>query len=117
MTEVYDDIVLDALEELANGDYQREVWTGEGESNEVSSFTECVCRLFDDSCLGFVLESPSSPAAYSPEIDRKLVQLSDVITRMNANRSPEAISADPQLIRVRLLAADILHDIRLLKLE
>jgi hypothetical protein len=56
---VYVEIVRSALEELSDSDYQHRVWTGGG-GNEMSSFEECVERLFGDSGLS-VAGSVTSP--------------------------------------------------------
>lgn len=48
--QVYRDRVIDALNELADRDYQERVWSGL-DPRLMSSLTECIEELFDDSGL------------------------------------------------------------------
>jgi len=52
---VYHDLVLSALAEVSDEVYQPRVWLGFGEG-EISPLTECICNLFDDSCLDVALD-------------------------------------------------------------
>ena len=64
---VLTDAVRSALRELSDVEYQRRVWTGRDGDNEMSSFLECVSRLFDDSGLDLALERDQT--IYGSEID------------------------------------------------
>jgi hypothetical protein len=54
---------------LADEAYQRQLWLAAG-GPEVSSFTECISRLWDDSGLSDALDRPQG--VYTPEIDDQL---------------------------------------------
>lgn len=105
MTDVIDDIVEEALRELADEGAQRELWLAAGGA-EVSSLTECVSRLWDDSALSIAFES--GDAVYTSEIDSRFRTLQTKLARIDDMRSPLEIFDDPMLPEVRALAADIL---------
>ena len=64
---VVDEIVEDALRELVDPARQRELWLSTGDP-EVSSFMECVSRLWDDSGLGTALDRPGT--VYTQDVQR-----------------------------------------------
>ena len=82
MTWSSDKIVLpileSALRELADDAYQRHVWLGYSKT-KVSSMTEAIAALFDDSSLDRALEKQQ--VVFSPEIDNELGQLGKRLSR------------------------------------
>ena len=66
------DMILESLDELADIQLQERLWIG-GEGSELSSLEETICALFDDSCLGMVLDKQE--CVYDEAIDAELVQL------------------------------------------
>jgi hypothetical protein len=109
MRRVIDELVEDALRELADESYQRELWLAAA-SPEVSSLMECHSRLFDDSGLGSALDELE--AVYDRQIDQRLRDLARVLAGVDDSRPPEAILDDPQLGRVRTMAFALLEDLR-----
>jgi hypothetical protein len=109
MRRVIDELVEDALRELADDSYQRDLWLA-ASGPEVSSFTECHSRLLDDSGLGSALDTPN--AVYGQGIDNRLRDLAHVPARIDDSRSPEEILADPELVRARTMASKLLEDLR-----
>lgn len=109
MTIVVDELVESALRELADETHQREMWLA-STGPEVSSFTECISRLWDDSGLSEALDRPQS--VYSPEIDQRLRELRTLLTGFDDSRSPEEILRDPQLDRARSMASALLEALR-----
>jgi hypothetical protein len=110
---VIDSIVEEALRELADESFQRRVWLGQS-AGEMSSFTECVAHLFDDSGLGDALEGAG--IVYSESIDDLLRELDEVLGRvMGHSRSPEDVVGDPAMDQARSLARWILRDVRALE--
>ncbi|RIK04923.1 MAG: hypothetical protein DCC49_13090 [Acidobacteria bacterium] len=105
---VGDELVEGALRELADESRQRELWLSKGYP-EVSSFTECVCRLFDDSALTDALDR--SGTVYTPEIDDRLRALGELLGGIDSYRPPEEILKDPQLDRARSMAQALLRDL------
>ena len=103
--------IRDALNELADEEYQRKLWTA-SEGPEVSSLTEAIERLYDDSALTLELEADRE--VYSPHIDQMLRQLGDLLVKIDARRPPEEILQDPRMATVRRRAAAILREIEAL---
>jgi hypothetical protein len=96
------DKVQEELRELANRDVQSRRWLASS-GPEISSFTEAVSGLFDDSGLGDALDQGG--VVYSPAADRLLRELETAIRRVNSSRSPAQVIADKEMETVRSLAA------------
>ncbi|MGH9181268.1 MAG: hypothetical protein ACRDY5_06095 [Acidimicrobiales bacterium] len=109
MRRVIDELVEDALRELADESCQRELWMA-ASGPEVSSFTECQSRLLDDSGLGSALDA--TDVVYDQRIDERLRDLARVLAGIDDSRSPQAILDDPQLGRARTMASALLEDLR-----
>lgn len=101
MSRVVDELIEDALGELADEAYQRRVWLS-AKGPEVSSLSECISRLWDDSGLSDALERPST--LYTVEIDNNLRQLDEYLRQLDHSRDPRAVLDDPQLAQVRAQA-------------
>jgi hypothetical protein len=101
MTLVYPEMILSSLDELADVEFQWRVWV-KGDTKEVSSFTECVCGLFDDSVLGHALDKEE--IVFSEQIDTLLRQLEKALAEVDETRWPAEIVADPQFVPIRDLA-------------
>lgn len=110
MSRVIDELVEDALRELADESAQRELWLA-ADGPRVSSFTECISRLWDDSGLSEALDSESGPV-YTPEVDDRLSALRRLLRRIDERRAPEEILHDPQLEESRAIAQRLLMDLR-----
>jgi hypothetical protein len=101
---MYDHLVLSALAELSDEEYQRRVWNSV-DGPEVSSFTESVERLWDDSGLSADLESEHG--AYGHLIDQRLRELDLRLSKIDSDRYPDEIIADPAMSAIRQLAREI----------
>jgi hypothetical protein len=106
---VIDELVEQALRELADETTQTKLWLASS-GPEVSSLTECRCQLWDDSGLGAALEKPD--VVYTPEIDRGLHDLRVVLRRIDDQRPPQEVLEDPQLAIARSLAQRLLRELR-----
>lgn len=82
--------VLECLRHLADLDFQWRVWV-RGEGPELSSFTELVCQLFDDTTLGDELESGAARDTFGEAAHAKLVHLHDLIHQMPAGRDAASL--------------------------
>lgn len=109
MSRVVHELVEDALGELADERCQRRVWLA-ADGPVVSSLTECVSRLFDDSGLASALEGASP--VYGRLIDEALRDLGRMLDSLDDGRAPEAVLDDPQLGRARHAAAALLVQLR-----
>jgi hypothetical protein len=109
MTRIVDELVEHALRELADESSQRQLWLATT-GPTVSSFTECISRLLDDSGLAMALDA--GELVYDNLIDAELRALSEVIRGIDDVRDPRVILDDPELNRVRVIAADLLKRLR-----
>lgn len=109
MTRVLTEAVLSALRELADLEYQRRVWTGRDRHGAMSSFEECVATLLDDSGLGLGLEARGP--VFDARIDAELQSLRLALARIDTQRSPDALVADPEMSRIRDQAAAVLREL------
>lgn len=109
MRHVLDELVEDALRELADESEQRELWLA-AEGPRVSSFVECVSRLWDDSGLGDALDGAGE--VYSAAIDEQFRELGRTTDRIDGSSPPNEILADPHLAKARLLARRLLANMR-----
>jgi hypothetical protein len=101
--------VWSSLRELSDVDYQRRVWILAA-GPEMSSFSEAVCELFDDSGLGRALEGQS--LVFGAEADHTLRTLDKAIAGMPASDlSAPSMIDHPQMVRIRELAKRALDQI------
>jgi hypothetical protein len=75
MTYVNRTLVRQNLQELSDKAFQLRVWLASS-GPEVSSFTETVCQLFDDSGLDFALEEGK---AFGNPVDDLLQKLGNLL--------------------------------------
>lgn len=97
------DMIIDALKELSDEAYQRRVWCGAG-GQEMSSFCEAICGLFDDSGLGSALETSTHRHIFSSNVDESLRELRVAISKINQSAPPADLIRDPKMQLVRELA-------------
>jgi len=104
---VVDELVEDALRELADTDAQLRLWQASG-GPEVSSLIECTSRLWDDSGLATALDHG---VVYSETIDEHLSELRAVLHRIDAMAPVDVILASPDLSQARTLARALLQEL------
>ena len=96
--------VVEALQELADPELQHRLWLAS--SGEASSFTEAICRLFDDSGLARALEREE--VVYGVPTDTVLRRLGKAVQAVDEFQDPVDLIADPMMETVRELAAQAL---------
>jgi hypothetical protein len=97
--------ILAGLRELSDVEFQRRVWLSTG-APEVSSFSETVCQLFDDTGLEDLLDRGP---VFSPELDEGLRELSAELSRIDSSAPPEEIIESSAMQSIRR-KAQVLHD-------
>lgn len=102
-------LIVQALTELADAAYQERIWAGR-DPRVMSSLTECVEQLFDDSGLEHALERGT---VFGPSVDEKLRVLGTRLSMVDATQPVTQLLHDKGLIQSQGLAADILHDLAL----
>jgi hypothetical protein len=103
--------VVDALRELSDESLQRRRWLSSGEG-EVSSFTEAVCQLFDDSGLGDELDKGREVFGHS--IDDSLRQFDMMLSRLHdleRTISRESFIEHPEMAAVRSRASGLVRQL------
>lgn len=109
--QVLHDRVVEELDELGDEEVQRRLWWSAGDGDAlVSSFTECVCGLFDDSGLGVALDHGAS--VFGAEIDEHLRDLRRRLRSIDDRRSPGEITDDERLEPLRPIARELAQAIR-----
>ena len=108
--EVFKAKVIEGLHELSDEAFQRRVWLASS-GPEVSSFSEAICGLFDDTGLSIDLEHGKLPSVFSNEIYeglRGLGKLVDRAARQFRSLPPTVIIEHPQMQEIRSVAANVL---------
>ncbi len=98
-------MILNCLNELCDIAYQQRVWLA-STGPEISSFTEAVCQLFDDSGLGVELEKNN--IIFSESIDTKLRMMQVKLAEINDKQAPLDIINETKMKRIRLLSGELL---------
>ena len=103
--------IVECLRELGDAEYQQRVWI-RGEGDEVSSFAEATCRLFDDTGLGDLLEKRDT--VISPEADAVLSRLSDSLDSFDEMTDEQILRSRrwPAVRRLALQAIEVINDLR-----
>jgi len=114
MPDLVQPLIIARLKELSDYDFQNRVWLA-STGPEISSFTEAVSGLFDDSGLGDALEKCTQ--VFSSDIDLLFRTLDKELHDINERRPPEAIITDPRMARVRTISASLLALIEKAKRE
>ncbi len=105
----FDDLARECLVELADEQFQNDVWTGRNAPpNVMASFVEAACGLFDDSFLGSALDTGW---VYGEPVDGLLRRLSVEIDAIDEYAPIDELLANPRMRTVRALAAEILQQI------
>lgn len=107
MTRVVDELVEDALRELADEEVQMRLWKA-SVGPEVSSLVECTSRLWDDSGLAAAMDRA---VVYNVRIDGQLRQLRSVLHRVDATAPVDVILASPNLADARRIAQALLQEL------
>lgn len=99
--------IKNALREISDVNLQNERWLADGSSKtEMSSFTEAVCGLFDDSGLSTIPEG--KPTGFGEEFDLNLYELEKMINKIDTTKGPLHTIRDPLMNEVRSLASKLL---------
>lgn len=100
-------ILIDGLQELANKEMQMRYWVY-GNDNEMSSFEEAICMVFDDAGLTRAMEKGYLKKNFSEELCRKVSELDKALDSIPQNVRPEEQIENPYMETVRAIAQDLL---------
>lgn len=104
---LYTENLKESLDALADIEFQRRSWFASA-GPEISSFTELVCRAFDDTGLGDILDDPWLQEAIGEVAADKLRALHHAISRIDDRLGPDEVFALPEMTEIRLLARQAL---------
>lgn len=107
MTYLNTDLIIQNLQELSDISLQEKLWTASF-GPEISSFTEAVCQLYDDSGLGDALKEGT---AFNDKIDNKIRELDAALDEIPDYMDPNENIEHEKMPQVRSLAFEILKDI------
>jgi hypothetical protein len=96
--------VIEGLGELADYDFQRRTWLSPA-GPEVSSFSELVSQLFDDTGLASVLERNTGSSIFGKSADAALRELNQAVGSVNQRLPPATLLEHPTMQAVRQKAA------------
>ena len=106
------DNLLVALSDLADQEFQRRAWLA-SEGPEVSSFSELICQVFDDTGLSDALGADRRPIALSERSFSALRKLDWAVSKVDQGLSTELLLEDAQMEAVRRVAASAFESIKL----
>lgn len=101
-------ILLDSLNELASEELQWKLWV-HGNDNLMSSFTEAVCGVFDDSGLDRAKKTGYLANNFPVEICVLVDRLYKLIRKVPDNLKPEETINHPEMQSIRLVSYELLN--------
>lgn len=96
------------LQELASREVQERLWV-QGNGDEMSSFTEAICSVFDDAGVSRAMDSGVLQTYFSPEFCSKMRDLDRLVGVVPEDAAPEEVIASPEMERIRTLARRLLE--------
>ncbi|MEN3951236.1 hypothetical protein [Iodidimonas sp. SYSU 1G8] len=103
------EMIVESLRELASRQLQEARWLSDG-SSDISSFTEAVEQLFTDSGLGDSLQKRET--GFSHSVEDELRELDAMLSKIDSDRAPNEIIADPKMGPIREKSGRILEIMR-----
>ncbi len=108
---IYKSILVSALRELADQNYQERIWLNTGDKPIFTlSFTEAVNNVFDDALVMEALQAKR--IIFDTHVTQTLRELHEATSAIDEFRPEEAIISDPLMKIVREKAAQALALIR-----
>lgn len=96
--------LIAALRDLSDADFQRRAWLA-SEGPVVSSFSEDVCQVFDDTGLSLALDAGRCPPELDEQAFAALQELDAAVRRVVEQAAPpERLLQDPRVKEVREIA-------------
>ena len=100
---IYEDLL-----ELSSTDMQKQLWLG-GSSNEISSFSELMSRLFDDSHFDDFVDRDAENLGLKAELVLELQNLRDLLNHYKEKDTDLEIITDPKWLAVVTQAVKVLN--------
>ena len=101
-------ILRSRLEELASLGEQERIWCG-NLSNEVSSFEEAVCGVFDDARITRAMDSGILRREFGDEVLHQFKALDALVQKAPLNLAPGDLLSLPLLDKIRAASRSLLE--------
>lgn len=102
--------IQNAIREIANHEFQERVWV-RGEGPEVSSFTEAICRLFDDYNFDDFLDEHWHNFGFSSQLYPMLDELRNRLNEYEEKETDAEIVRDERWDEIREFAKVVLLEL------
>ena len=102
------DSLLESLKELSSKEDQKKLWL-HGDKNNMSSFTEAICCIFDDAGLTRAMESDYLKNNFSRDLCQKVERLNCAIDLVSDDLTPSELIECPEMNRIRVLSQELLE--------
>ncbi|MDY6803726.1 MAG: hypothetical protein SXA11_07955 [Cyanobacteriota bacterium] len=102
--------IQNAVREIANPEFQERVWV-RGEGPEVSSFTEAICRLFDDYNFDNFLDEHWQNFGFSSKLYPMLDELRNRLNEYEEKETDAEIVRDERWDEIREFAKVVLLEL------
>ncbi|MCC6837193.1 MAG: hypothetical protein IT234_01530 [Bacteroidia bacterium] len=87
--------------ELSDVDLQKKLWLNEqNNSNQISSFTELYCRLFDDNDFDGFIISAKLNNVFSKNLLEQIIHLREMLNNYNEKETDREIINDPEWSKI-----------------
>ena len=96
------------LEELADEAEQKRLWLG-GSTDEMSSFSEAQCGVFNDSGLGRMLDKGVVASEFGPDVAKLALELRSLCKMIPTNVPETEVIDDEVMLLIRVVANQLLH--------
>ncbi len=103
MTIINQQLAVWGLEELASREEQERLWLANGSTDEMSSFEEVICSVFDDSGVSRALDS----GKLSAQLADKFRSLSKLIDKVPQNVPPQQQIDHPAMKAISEIALEL----------
>lgn len=104
---IYKNILIQALKELADRNYQERIWLNTGDKPTMTlSFVEAVNNIFDDALITDALQN--NQIVFDKKVTQALQELDEAVDEVDEYQPEKDIIADPLMEIVRQKAANIL---------
>jgi len=97
-----------SLEELSNIEQQRRLWLGQSK-DEMSSFEEACCGVFDDSGLTRAFDKGLVERDYGEGVASMVKELGVLVGSVESNLSPKDVIQHRAMTRMRSLSKELLE--------
>ncbi len=101
-------ILIESLQVFASKDMQEKLWMY-GDKNQMSSFEEACCGVFDDSGLTRAIDSGYLQKHFSVDLCEKVQDFDRFLGFLPSNARPEEVINHPKMGEVRKLAGELLE--------